>query len=71
MYTDYKYVFQVKLAGADLDKWYDEVATDIWIVEFEDSRKAAYSIIYLLFQNDKYCHSRSTAFAIYDYCGQE
>ena len=43
-YYDYKYVFQVKRAGADLDKWYKEIATDIWSVQFEDSRKAAYSI---------------------------
>ena len=54
-----------------LDKWFNEISTDFMSVEFEVSRKAAYSVIDLLFQNDEYCHFRDTAFTVYNFCGEE
>ena len=54
-----------------LDKWFNELTTDFTSVEFEDSRKAAYSFIDLIFQNDEYCHFRDVAFTVYNFCGQE
>ena len=53
-----------------LDKFATALTTDIWSVDFETSRKAAYSVIDLLFQNDEYCHFRDTAFTVYDFCGK-